>query len=416
MAFKAAAVIRWLLTTAMLAGCGEGAGSARIAVRDSAGIRIVENPSPDDSAAHVWWTVSTPEIDIGGADAQEPYALHRVVDALRSPEGLIVVASNATSDIRVYDASGMHVRTTGRSGGGPGEFGSLSVLERGIADSILVPDPSNRRITVLSPSGEYVRDIISDGGPLPRIYGRFSDGSLIGSITGGGTPALPQDGFARLDIVLGRYSAQGELIDTIGAFPGAERLVKITSVGPGPITSPDQIATIEIMATPFTKNGLQTAFGTELYVGPQDAGEILVYDTPGTLTRIIRTGRVPDAVTEQHLEAEWQRSLEAAPPERQAEMRATGRVNRPHGAIVPPYAALATDSEGNLWVSDYDDPLKDQKGRWTIYDPQGAVLARIALPPRFRPYDIGSDWILGEELDDLDVEHVQLYRLQKARD
>jgi hypothetical protein len=57
--------------------------------------------------------------------------------------------------------------------------------------------------------------------------------------------------------------------------------------------------------------------------------------------------------------------------------------------------------------------LKNQKGRWTIYDPQGAVQARIALPPRFRPYDIGRDWILGQELDDLDVEHIRLYRLQK---
>jgi hypothetical protein len=94
-------------------------------------------------------------------------------------------------------------------------------------------------------------------------------------------------------------------------------------------------------------------------------------------------------------------------------MRAAGRTDLPHGNIIPPYAALLADSNGNLWASDYDDPLKNQQGRWTVYDPAGAVLARIALPARFRPFDIGDDWILGQELDDLDVEHVRLYRLQK---
>jgi len=410
-----AAVMVSLTVTWGCAGMDRSAG--RAAVRDSAGIRIIENVTPDDSAAHAWWTIGEPDIDIGGPDAAEAYALHRVTDALRTGGGLIVVANGVSTDVRVFDSRGAHVRTTGRQGGGPGEFASLNAgLERGAGDSILVPDPQNRRLTVLSPTGEFAREI-SLTGPLnvPRILGRFRDGTFVSTLQTRGGGELPTDGLARPPALLGRFSASGELLDTLGSFPGAERYIRVTTSTGRPATSLSQIQSIEIMATPFTKSGFHTASGTSLYIGPQDAGEILVHDTAGVLRRIIRTGRTPDPVTEPHLEAMWQRSLDAAPPDRLTEMRQAGRANYPHGSIVPPYAALIPDSEGNLWVADYDDPLKNQQGRWTVYDRDGAALARIALPPRFRPLDIGRDWILGLDLDDLDVEHVRLYPLLKPR-
>jgi hypothetical protein len=45
---------------------------------------------------------------------------------------------------------------------------------------------------------------------------------------------------------------------------------------------------------------------------------------------------------------------------------------------------------------------------------EGALVARTALPLEFTPYDIGEDWILGRELDELDVEHVRLYGIRKT--
>jgi hypothetical protein len=63
-------------------------------------------------------------------------------------------------------------------------------------------------------------------------------------------------------------------------------------------------------------------------------------------------------------------------------------------------------------VADYPDPTKPAGG-WTIYDPEGRVLARLIVPERFSPFDIGDDWVLGRELDEFDVEHVRLYRIAK---
>jgi len=35
------------------------------------------------------------------------------------------------------------------------------------------------------------------------------------------------------------------------------------------------------------------------------------------------------------------------------------------------------------------------------------------LPPRFTPFQIGADFVLGREVDELDVQYVTLYRLEK---
>jgi hypothetical protein len=82
----------------------------------------------------------------------------------------------------------------------------------------------------------------------------------------------------------------------------------------------------------------------------------------------------------------------------------------PRAELIPPYSRIMTDSAGNLWVEDYENPLV-APGRWTVYAEDGGILARIVLPERFRPFDIGDDWILGRELDDLDVEHLRVYRI-----
>jgi hypothetical protein len=41
------------------------------------------------------------------------------------------------------------------------------------------------------------------------------------------------------------------------------------------------------------------------------------------------------------------------------------------------------------------------------------MLGSVALPDRFRPTQIGSDFVLGVWSDDLDVQHVRMYRLDK---
>ena len=396
-----------LAALVLTAACEAGGGTAeRTTFHDSAGIRIVENGTPDDSAAHTWWRIGESSIDIGGPDAVEPYALHRVSAGLRMPDGSIVVGSSVSADIRVFAASGEHIRTTGRKGAGPGEFQAISWMERITGDSILVFDTGNRRLTLLDPEGRFTRvlPVPQDGAPA-RVLGRFANGDLL--VSRSGAFSMPDDGFPRNEVTslpthLGRFSTADLTTDSLGAFAGPERVIRVDAEPGG------QIRSLEIIQPPFARTPSFAAGLHEFFVGAQEHPEIQVYDTTGTLRRIIRTGRASEPVTQAHLDARFRQQLEQMPERMRTEMRASGPPDLPHGEFVPPYGDLIVDRAGNLWAADYNDPL-DPPGRWTIYDPQGAAIARIALPATFRPLDIGRDYILGRELDDLETEHIRVF-------
>jgi hypothetical protein len=47
-----------------------------------------------------------------------------------------------------------------------------------------------------------------------------------------------------------------------------------------------------------------------------------------------------------------------------------------------------------------------------VHDAEGRLVARVRMPESFRPLHIGEDFVLGVERDDLDVEHVRMYRIR----
>ena len=104
---------------------------------DSAGVHIVENARPADGSRLPWRIGPEPSASIGVLEGEEPYMLHYADDATRLAEGRIVVVSASTQELRVFDASGIHVATWGGEGEGPGEFSGLSHVERWRGDSIV---------------------------------------------------------------------------------------------------------------------------------------------------------------------------------------------------------------------------------------------------------------------------------------
>ncbi|UCF19485.1 MAG: hypothetical protein JSU87_16435 [Gemmatimonadota bacterium] len=79
---------------------------------------------------------------------------------------------------------------------------------------------------------------------------------------------------------------------------------------------------------------------------------------------------------------------------------------------MPAYSDIVVDLEGNLWVGEYRRPGDDQP-RWTVFDPDGVMLGIVETPQRFRIFEIGGDYVLGRGVDELDVEHIHVYRLLK---
>ena len=112
-----------------VASCGdEGPGPVPLTdgpqygVRDSAGIRIAENPRTAPDSRLAWRVGTDPLVSIGTPEAAADFQLHKVEDATRLADGRIVVANGGSMELLVFDATGQCLASWGGQGEGPGRI------------------------------------------------------------------------------------------------------------------------------------------------------------------------------------------------------------------------------------------------------------------------------------------------------
>ncbi|MCL4864303.1 MAG: hypothetical protein KJZ47_00330 [Gemmatimonadales bacterium] len=81
-------------------------------------------------------------------------------------------------------------------------------------------------------------------------------------------------------------------------------------------------------------------------------------------------------------------------------------------ATLPVFSEALLDAQGNLWVRGYE-LSRVIVPEWDVFDSTGSWLTTLGMPERFRPMQIGPDWILGVQRDEDGVESVSLRRLIK---
>ena len=174
------------------AACGQErtrVPAPRAEIRDSAGIRIVENPRPPEGSRLAWRIGPEPLVSIGVLEGEEAYMLYGALDATRLSDGRIVVANRGTNELRVFDESGTHVDSWAGEGEGPGEFTSLSRVEPWPGDSIAAWWTRTGGISVFDSDGNYGRTFRL-GGNTSRL--REPIGSTCGSrFSAGDSSMLP---------------------------------------------------------------------------------------------------------------------------------------------------------------------------------------------------------------------------------
>ena len=393
------------LALLLLAGCSvDAAGKAGMPlIRDSAGIQIVENAAPAWGEGEGWRLSPEPVLRIGELEGAPAYQFDRVGSALRLTDGRIVVANAGSQELRFYDASGAHLRSAGGEGGGPGEFEWLVWVEATPGDSLVAYDLRSRRLSVFSPAGEFVRSTTLEGrseGGIPQVIGRFEDRSLLVSIPRGiGARGRVEGGLSRDSTPYLHLSAEGKLLDTIARFPGAEHFIHREGDG------------FTVTRPLFGRTSVQALSGDRVTLGASDSYELAQYSAKGELQRIIRKRHDPRPLADADWEAAKQERLDAEDGAwRQRTVPMLEAMPRP--ANMPAYAATIADTEGNLWVQDYPIPGESEQ-RWSVFDPDGRLLGTILTPERFRPTQIGRDFLLGVWRDEFDVQYVTMYELEK---
>lgn len=391
-----------LVITALATACGidRAPVRSRAVVHDSAGVTIVESPAPGPDDALGWTLDRVPLLDIGTLDGPPEHQLYRVRGALRMADGGVAVLNAGTREIRVYDAEGAHVRSMGGEGGGPGEFTEPGSLTLWPGDSLAVWDSRARRLSIYAIDGTFGRVVTfppPEGLGIPSFSHRLTSGAL--AVT---NVKLTIDGVStgnlRVPFEVSLLSPEGDVVASLGTYPGDEMFMDIS---PGAVS---------VVRLPFARGFSVSGHGDETIVALNDRIELKVFGPDGTLRRIARVLAPPRPTTDADRQAYLQDRLASAPEERRPGLR-TMIQEHPGPDTLPAFDDLTDDRAGNTWVRLFRSPADVGPGRWLVLDDQGALLGTAELPVGIDAYEIGPDWLLGLWTDELDVEHVGLWRL-----
>jgi hypothetical protein len=388
--------------TLSASGCGAG-DPGTVVVRDSAGVRIVENPASAMEAAERWTIRAAPSLRIGGAEGDSLREFTRIVDAVRLGDGRIVVADAGASELRAFDAEGRFLWRQGGRGAGPGQYRAVRDVWRLPGDSVAALDGRLRRVVVVDPEGNDVRTVSVEAPVHARNLDAGAPLGALGSrlVIPGPAPDRTGDAGFNWQVHYLLDPTDGSL-DSLGVFPRMPRVAL-----PGQPEAWPRFGWATHLA----------ASDSGIYMGTGQAYEVGYYDAGHSLQRLIRwhgpDRTITDADREDYLDRYIERSR--TPPGQEAAVRADLETI-PEAERKPAYFGLRTDRAGNLWVRDLDLAWMrvPETVRWTVLDPEGRLIARADMPGSVLPLEIGEDYVLARWRDDADVQYVALFDLVKG--
>ena len=145
--------------------------SSGVTIRDSAGIRIVENHTPVWTSADFWIVDPEPEFVLGhGAPGDSAHLVWNIRQAGMLSDGRVAMLSpGGDRKVLVFEPSGRLSAAFGRAGRGPGEFYYPLRLQVLPGDTIVVWDQGFGPVYHFDPSGKILRERrIEDPGRYAR--------------------------------------------------------------------------------------------------------------------------------------------------------------------------------------------------------------------------------------------------------
>lgn len=350
-------------------------------------------------------------IDTIGADARRlalgPDAdLLRVTAILPRADGHFIVVNAGTSELRFYDNTGRRYAAVGRRGQGPGEYQRIQAAGWLANDSIAVFDPGARRISILNPTGEFVRSIALrppfEGGGAPTSMVPLRTGTLlVGYSEIQRIAPQPTPIYFRQRVF--EYSTTGVIRDSTGwSLASSEHFVQATVPNMGGVAY------------------WNLAFGRVMTLRPDSATVLGGDGSDWTVERMMPTGaavtryrvlRAVASVTETD-RADYRRSALEGTQGQQREVAERMARDMPFPARKPAYRRFEVDDAGHIWIERYPEHGEEQS-LWLRIDTRGRETIAVRWPPRFRPLAFRRSFAYGVWRDDDDVEHVHVYAISR---
>ena len=380
-------------------GCRDAplrSGSAvRAQVRDSLGVRIVENVyrGVEDELG---WELH-PMTVLGDLRDGAPFGEIRAVDL--APDGRVLVLDRADGRVTVWDADGSLLRSLAGRGSGPGEVTTPGYL-RALPDGrIAVGEVFPPRLHWYDDAGRHLRTVrVRRSADAPPLLATMADWRVTadGEVFVRLSHASPShvDG---TPVVLGTLRGSGA-IDTVLRW--TER------------TTPARLP--RIFEADWSWDVEPSGGG--VVVSPGDRYELRRVDRAGDLAATVRLDapRVPvSKELERHaLDRFYERFAGEDVPE------ALLRDLRDRLEVAPRLPAVQgvriSETDGRIWV---EVPTEDRSGEleepggWDVFESDGRYVGRLGPPPGFRLGGVRGTLLFGIERDSLGVTRARVYRL-----
>lgn len=358
---------------------------------------IVESDSPREADLVLG---DEPVMRVGMLDGADEYLFSNIEGGVRLEDGSIVVADEQTYEIRMFDARGRHVWTSGRQGEGPGEYGGVRLLRGCPGTAITVFDWHLDRITKLDRDGTVI-DTRALAGTGVQPYGSPTC-SPGGDLVFVGWPGSEWDSrpgdvgeIYRWEMAVSWEGDDG-VVTLAEGIPGTER--RTYGGGSGPLT--------------WGKSLAFAATGTGVWYGSADDYELVHVDWTGRITRVARWAGPDLEVTGEHLERYLSAYL--ARYDTPAERRRFERESWPEirDDLPERFPAYESDGllalpDGSVWVTTHR--WRAPRKELHLLDPDGVWVRRLTIPARSNLLDAGPDWVLLLERGDFDEQSVAVY-------
>lgn len=382
--------------------------------------------SPGEAFSATPWVLEGPEARIGSVDDPD-FAFPRVMSLATGPDGHLYTTHFQETRVRRWTRDGMPAGTIGREGEGPGEFSRPSLLGF-FGDTLWVMDSRLYRVTYFTPDGTVLGTVSpswqTGGGEgsdrwasPPRPSRPLRDGTFL-SVAPAWSDAIARGNLSSVPYV--NTDADGEALSTIWHQP---------------YRSTDVLALLRKDGGTFSSQ----PFGDQPLTEVTDEGSFWVVDRRAyegegdatfSLTRIDTSG---DTL----LRREFPYDPQSLPVER-VDSAAQSIAERLHGFMsrnqpdlslaslrsdlvdaiyapgyLPPLEDLKIASDGSIWLQRFV-PTADGSAEWWILHPDGEPAGRAFTPAGLRVLHIDGDDVWGVESDEMDVDYIVRYRVDRG--
>lgn len=379
------------LSATPFAACDTRPPAPTVAI-DSAGVQVVtSSPLGSDAVCAVG---EEPVVVIGDREDDTSHLFGRVTGVARLSDGSVAVADRDAGEVRIFDGTGEHLRSFGGFGDGPGEFSRPWNIWVRPGDTLWVGDYRPWRYNVFAADGQWSRAV-----QLEPVYPNPSRGG--GVLSGGALIA------SKLTSMSGSFETPNAMIVEAhgpdGKFAGV--LARLPNMRQKQLPGNDLY-----IHRLFDSNASVSARGDRIALGTSSEPEVRILDSEYRLTTIVRWDAGDRSVRGADVDAyrDEVRARQAARAQPSPVDAALASPERAVADVFPAFHSVLMGNAGHLVVFPFQRPGQSVAGAM-VFAPTGEFGCHMERKPGFSVWEVGSDYLLGVQLDDLDVATVKMY-------